>query len=62
MSAIQEAPTLRPWHVTVYVLGRGILTIGEHELVGIPSAMEFAPEIRAAAQHLLTFIGEEKFE
>ena len=46
----------RRWEVDVRVDGNLILTIGQN-LSGIENIDDFADEVRAAGEHLLSFIG-----
>lgn len=48
---------LLPWEVSVTVNGEEVLVIGHNHLSGDPNIDNYKPEVVAAGEHLLSFIG-----
>lgn len=53
---------MRHFRITVAVNGDEVIAIETEMLAGVPNVDDYAEEIRAAAQHLLAFIGPENPE
>ncbi|BCF96582.1 hypothetical protein PPGU19_011510 [Paraburkholderia sp. PGU19] len=54
---LPDASRIDGWSVTVSVNAVDVLTIGHNSLSGCENIADFAPVVRTAAMHLLSFIG-----
>jgi hypothetical protein len=58
---VEDNRPIKHWEVEVRVNGESVLTIGHNHLSGADNIDDYANEVRECAYHLLSFIGETRY-